>query len=234
MIKREANNRIELLDAIRGFCIILMLAYHFAYDLVSFRLAPVWLLDNALLNVLQPIIAGVFIAIAGISSRFSRSNIRRGFIALGGAVLVSLFSYFAGAFVRFGILHFLGCAMIIYGLLAPALNKLPEKLAPALYAVLFIISCIITRDRISFKYLAWLGFRGPGFSSADYFPILPWIFVFLFGTFLGKLLKEERFPAWFYTLKIPILPVIGRWSFVIYLLHQPILYGLAALIAKLF
>lgn len=234
MMTKNSENRIQLIDALRGFCLILMLAYHFAYDLVAFGFIPHWVLYNPLLNFLQPFVAGIFILLAGVSSCFSRSNIRRGLIALLAAVAVSAVTYYAGAFVRFGILHFLGSAMVIYGLSWKLWDKIPDKLAAVLYIVLFAAFYVITRrDYEGATYLFWLGFTDPSFSSADYFPILPWIFIFLLGTLAGKAVRDRRLPERFYTIKIPFLPVVGRYSLVIYLAHQPLLYGFTLLLSHL-
>ena len=71
-----------------------------------------------------------------------------------------------------------------------------------------------------------LGLGPSGIFSADYFPLLPWIFVFLFGTWLGRYIKDGKFPAWFYEASMPGFSTVGRHSLVIYVLHQPVLYGL--------
>ena len=71
-----------------------------------------------------------------------------------------------------------------------------------------------------------LGWTYEGFVSTDYFPLLPWVFVFLLGTWAGKYIKAGRMPAWFYQTDCPPLAAVGRHSLVIYVLHQPVLYGL--------
>ncbi|MDR2600221.1 MAG: DUF1624 domain-containing protein [Oscillospiraceae bacterium] len=60
--------------------------------------------------------------------------------------------------------------------------------------------------------------------------MLPWIFVFLLGTWIGIYIKENKFPKWFYNFKIPFFPLIGRHALLVYILHQPILYGLIMLV----
>ena len=72
-----------------------------------------------------------------------------------------------------------------------------------------------------------LGLRTADFVSADYFPLLPWIFIFLFGASLGGRIKERRLPERFYGLACPPLEAVGRHSLLIYLLHQPVLMGLS-------
>ena len=39
--------------------------------------------------------------------------------------------------------------------------------------------------------LAYIGFPQAGFSSTDYFPLLPWIFLFATGYFLYSFLQEK-------------------------------------------
>jgi len=81
----------------------------------------------------------------------------------------------------------------------------------------------------------WLfGWVQPGFYSADYFPLFPWLFVFLLGTWAGAYVVEGRLPERFYTWTVPFFPEVGRRSFLIYLLHQPVLYGLVSLGVYLF
>lgn len=232
MSKPKVKNRIQLLDAIRGFCIILMVAYHCGYDLVLFGLIPHWVLYNALLNFLQPFFAGVFIVIAGISSKFSRGNIKRGLLVLAAACLVTAVTWLMGSTVLFGILHFLGSAMVLYGLIGRWTDKLPDTAAPFLFAALFILTKLLLGRTYDIEHLWWLGIIPPGgVSSSDFFPIFPWLFAFLFGTWTGRMVFERRLPDWFYTARVPVLPWIGRHSLIIYLLHQPVLYSVVWLIA---
>ena len=81
----------------------------------------------------------------------------------------------------------------------------------------------------------WLfGFTTPDFASADYFPLLPWFFVFLLGTWAGRYVKAGRLPQWFYTARAPRLALVGRHALVLYVLHQPALYALTMLLRLIF
>ncbi|MCL2002728.1 MAG: DUF1624 domain-containing protein [Oscillospiraceae bacterium] len=268
------NSRIQSLDALRGFCIILVIAYHLGYNLVAREILPREALYNPLLGVLQPFFAGVFIALAGVSSRFSRNNFKRGLVLLGCAALVTVVSFaplpdpwltvrtvfgheptgaeigelvesgkivlhkdiltnaerrgitepenlgaFAlssyktpysliGAPILFGILHLLAACILLYALLSRL-----RMAAPAVFLGAF--------------FVLWFGVtRWPVFPSVDYFPLLPWGFVFAFGVWLGGPIRDGVFPSWFYAAKIPVFPAVGRRTLLIYLLHQPVLYGL--------
>lgn len=46
--------------------------------------------------------------------------------------------------------------------------------------------------------------------------------MFVFGIFLWHIIKKIKWEKYFY-FKIPILNVIGRYSLIIYLLHQPVI-----------
>ena len=72
------------------------------------------------------------------------------------------------------------------------------------------------------------GFPPPDFFSSDYFPLLPWFFLFAAGYFLWRLFAEKGpSPALARSLTFGIAPLsfLGRHSLIIYLLHQPLLYG---------
>ncbi len=72
------------------------------------------------------------------------------------------------------------------------------------------------------RLLTPLGFPYTGFRSSDYFPMLPWFFLYLSGYFLHGIFAAH--PAWQRPLRprIPVLSAIGRKALLIYLLHQPL------------
>lgn len=220
------KSRYYALDALRGLSILLMVAYHFGYNLVLFGIAPPSLIYNPLLNVLQPFFASVFIAISGASSTFSHNNLRRGVKILLCALLVSLATYLFNpdAYVRFGILHFLGCAALIFELLRPLIDKTLRF--GWLWLVPFFAAYFLLDRTFPFEHLWALGLRSPSFSSTDYFPILPWIFMYFFGVWLGDTVARGRLPGWFYRLRLPFLEACGKHTLIIYIAHQPVLLGL--------
>ena len=241
MSERAAGEgRIALIDALRGLSIILMVAYHFGYDLVIFLGLPRTLVFNPLLGALQPIFAGVFILISGVSCNFSRSNIKRSLMLIAFALGLTALTLFAQHLltesgsksrvaVIFGILHFLGCASVLYGLGRKYIDRIPAR--ALLFGALFIGGYLIFPIHADIPYLWWAGIIPPGFTSSDYFPLLPWIFLFFLGTWLGGVIKAGRFPGWFYSLRIPVLPTVGRYTLVIYLAHQPLLLGVIFLLS---
>ena len=234
----EKHRRIPLLDALRGLCIILMVAYHCGYDLVAGGFIPREVLYNDFLNTLQPIFAGIFITLAGISSKFSHNNLRRGLYVLAAAIATNIataavlpdpilsFKVAVGISpipdggisvpVVFGILHLMAACILLYALLEKLRVTLPAALLGAFLCFFFGI------DR-------WPEFVG----SADYFPLVPWIFLFFFGTAIGDPIRNGRLPRFFYEKDIPFLSIPGRHTLLIYIAHQPVLMGVMWLLGMI-
>ena len=236
---KEQKNRIQIIDALRGLAVVLMVAHHLLYNLVYFLGAPEWLFTNPVFDVLHYTFAGLFIFLSGVSSRFSRGNIRRGLIALALAFAITAVTLFMDMPIWFGVLHLLGFSMLFFGLTKKLWDLIPRKAAPAIFIIMIVASSLATQyfkptaeNPIARTCLSVLGWPQPGFVSYDYFPILPWIFVSLLGTWEGLYIAERKLPARFYEAKVPFFPAVGRKALLIYILHQPVLYG-AVMAAKL-
>ncbi len=249
-MKKNEKKRIELLDELRGFAIIAMIVHHTFLD-ITFVLGIPWgerVFDR--LCVVQPVFWAIFIVISGICSRLSRSTLKRGVIVLAAglgvtlvtAVLMPLFG-FTGAEIYFGILHCLGSCMIITGLLMPIIKKINPIVGMAASVILFSVFYSVSSGSLLFgliplpdalystNYLAPLGFFSSSFFSADYFGILPWLFMFLFGAFLGKYASDGAFPKWTYKKRCAPFAFVGRNSLWFYLAHQPVIYGVLFLVS---
>ena len=77
------------------------------------------------------------------------------------------------------------------------------------------------------------GFVDGRFRSVDFYPLFPWLFLFLCGCFVGRLLNREL-PEWLCRDYCKPLTLIGRNSLAIYVVHQPVVYGLCLLLTALF
>ena len=244
----KTGGRIHTMDEVRGFCVVLMVIYHAFYTtgyLFGFSFGRNFI---AFFSPAEPLIASVFILISGISSNLSRSNLRRGVKLLLVAAAVTLVTVLVTPqdAIYFGILHFLSIAMILFGLLQKAVGKIPLCIGLAASAVLYFLTYGIPQGFLGIPgllgvslpselyqtdFLFLLGFKSPRFFSADYFPLLPHIFAFLFGTFLGRLALTGRFPKALYKKRVPPLSFAGRHALIIYILHQPIIYGVCSLVS---
>ena len=79
-----------------------------------------------------------------------------------------------------------------------------------------------------------LGFAPYGFTSSDYFPLLPNFGYFLLGAVVGKRAyagRKSLFPR--ETPPLGLFRWMGRHSLMIYLLHQPVLAAIVAVMAAL-
>lgn len=70
--------------------------------------------------------------------------------------------------------------------------------------------------------LSWLGLPGPGFASGDYYPPLPYTFIYLCGACLAKLMACAHEPQWIKRLRCPALECLGRHALMLYVAHQPV------------
>ncbi len=226
----EKKKRIDAIDAARGLALILMVIHHGLLDLIVLCGAPEWLFTNPVFDVLHYFFAGLFIFLAGLCCRFSRSNLKRGVlcfaIAMGMTVVTSL--PIINEPIRFGVLHLLGFSMVFFALTHKAWDSIPRAVAPVVYIGMLIFTGWLVNHTSIGAAANWLfpfGWVPDAFYSADWFPIFPWIFVFLLGAWAGLYVVEHKLPERFYTFTCPVLPQIGRRSLLIYVIHQPVLYA---------
>ena len=108
---------------------------------------------------------------------------------------------------------------------------MPGGFLAGLCGILFLLSDKMMENiSVSAKWLYPLGLQYPGFSSADYFPLMPWLFLFLVGTVFGGWCLNHRENK-VLTAPLPTpLTFLGRHSLLIYVLHQPVLFGLSYLL----
>lgn len=223
--------RIWELDAFRGICILGMIAVHLAYDLAAAGTAPM----PALFVFLSDWGGILFILLSGICATLGRRSIRRGLTVLVCGFLVSAVTWaiyrlgFAGKdiLIYFGILHCLGSCMLLW----PLLKRLPLGVRGVLGIAAIAAGLYLeTQALAEHPYGLPFGFTFPGFTTSDYFPLLPNLGYFLLGSVLGHTLyrrQETLLPQ-----VDPGHPVIrflcwcGRFSLPIYLLHQPVITGI--------
>ena len=230
---KEGFRRVGILDDIRGLCVVLMVGYHALYDLVDIFGLDVPMFRWGVTSFARTLVAATFMFIAGITCRFSRSNWKRGGLTLLAALALTVGTLLVmpSQQIWFGILHFMGSAMLLFALLDPLLSRVSTGLGVGLCAGLWEIA--LPQRLYTIGWLFPLGFCAPGFFSADYYPLLPWIFVFLAGSYVGIPLRDSRAPSWCYPTRSRALTWVGRHAILIYLLHQPILFVCFQLLIRL-
>ena len=227
------KQRIELLDLWRSLCVFVMVAFHLCYDLMLFGRIPAAAMTSAAAKLITWVFGGSFVFISGSCLHFSRDPLRRGFFVfcVGGAV--TAVTALLGMPVAFGILQLLGVCMMLCGALRERMMRSIGAPFVAANALLFGVTWFLTaRVRVPWKLLYPLGLRSAGFFSADYWPVFPWIFLFLLGMAFGRLLEQKRAHPLLQKHFSPALTFAGRHSLIIYLVHQPILYGICWLIFR--
>ncbi|MHB1111066.1 MAG: DUF1624 domain-containing protein [Devosia sp.] len=235
--------RVALVDALRGVAILAMVIYHFAWDLSYYRLIATDVTTHPAWVLLQRSILSSFLALVGVSLVLGHGNgvrwpsfWRRLGIIVGAALAVTLGTYwmFPEYFVFFGILH----AIALFSVLAlPFLRTHPWLVL--VVATLFLVPPLfLGAPQFSAKPLAWIGFWTTLPETTDIVPIFPWFGVVLLGMAAARLLLASplgaHLPRW--RARGPLwrgLVLCGRWSLLIYLLHQPIFLGGIMLLSQL-
>lgn len=219
---KAERQRVPEIDGLRVLAIFMMILYHFAYDLSVYGNRSIDYKHGPLACIGK--VSGIlFIVVSGISCGLSRNNRKRGVVVFGYGMLLTLITYLIAAndYIRFGILHFLGTAILIHSFLSRYSNVILILSAAGSF-LLGIFSRIIITDN---TFLLVFGIVPPCFTSMDYYPIFPYIAYFIVGMLIYRshLFPRDR------RMKIGSsfgwLEQISKNSLWIYLLHQPVLLG---------
>ena len=218
------NKRIPIVDALRGVAIVLMIVFHFCFDLNHFGYIHINIYYGLGWKVFRIFIVSLFLLLVGVSLVLAYQDgikihklLKRITILGISALSISVVTYFVfpNSWIYFGILHFIFFATIA-GL---PFIKYPK--ISLLVGITIIILYFL--DVLHFKWLfAYLQpiLDLPLYKTEDIVRFFPWFGVVLIGIYCAKILNME----FKYTPKF--LLFLGRHSLLIYLIHQPILFGL--------
>ena len=228
----NSKPRIWELDALRGVCILCVIVVHFLFDLSFFGgldlTLPAWYV------FIQEYGGAIFVVLSGVCVTLGSKSVRRGLIVFACGMLITAVTYgmyrlgMSGAdvVVKFGVLHLLGVCMLVY----PAFKKLPPAALAVLGLLIAVTGYAIRGIIVPQRWLFPLGLTYEGFTSSDYFPLFPQLGYFLIGAAIGKTAYREKrtlLPGAFQQTPVArFFCWCGRQSLFIYLLHQPIVYGL--------
>lgn len=239
------NQRLDRIDILRAIAMLWMTVFHFFFDLdlhglveQNFYHDPFWTWQRTAIVSLFLFTAGLSQAVAVHRRQTWPRFWKRWVQVAGAAVLVTAGSMFMfpQSFIYFGVLHGIAVMLIVVRLTAGwgvwlwplgALAIAAKFAAPALIA--------------AYPVLEVLNQAGPnvlGFISRlpiteDYVPLLPWLGVMWWGMAAGRWALVHK-PAWLGSADTQALGlksglvVMGRWSLIYYLLHQPVMLGLIA------
>ncbi len=231
MSQKDISRRIWEIDFLRGLSIILVVCYHLLYDLgayVGVKRFLGWSTDLSTIawTIAQHFFAGLFIVLSGTSSTLSRSNVRRGLRLLAVSVAVTAITYIydPSSAIWFGILQLLAVSILIFG---AAFERAKATTCAAWGVIVLCLGVALYFLKkgmtIRFDWLLPLGIHSPGYSSFDYFPLIPWLGIFLIGAALGRSVYAPRKSLLPWRLPQTFVNVAGRHSLLIYIVHQPLI-----------
>ncbi len=230
---QKRKKRLWELDFLRGVAMAMMFVFHFAWDLNYFGFIHESLYSG-FWGLFQKATAGLFLLLVGVSLTLSFNRktegfaprfLKRGAQIFSAGLLITAVTWvlFPANFIYFGILHLIGTSIILS---IPFVRK--KWLNLGLGVAVISIPAFVSIASFNVLPLFWAGFAVPQ-ASFDFAPIFPWFGAVLIGIFAGNFFYErgerkffvpEMGNAW-----AGFLQFLGRNSLLLYLLHQPVLFG---------
>lgn len=221
--------RVPVIDIARGVAVIAMVIYHFAWDLSTLALADIQVVGSPGWNLFARSIAASFLILGGIGISMAYQHgirwphfLRRLAVIGAAAAVITIATKFSfpRSYIFFGILH----NMALSSLIAVPFLFMP-RIAAALAALVFLALPRLVQGGIFDKpILAFLGLGTVPPNTYDWVPVFPWTGYLLAG-FAAAPLLVGFLPRGDGGGFGRALATLGRYSLVIYLLHQPILFG---------
>ncbi len=220
------KNRVFEIDFLRGVAIALMVIFHINFNLNHFGYIDIDIYRGIEWQIFRAVIVSLFLLLVGVGLLLAYENgidfkklMKRLFILFFASLLITIATkfIFPKSWIYFGIIHFIFVASIV-GLLFVNYPNLSLVVGVGILAGYFL----------GFLSLSWMyDFLKPILNlpkhSEDLARFFPWFGVVLIGIFLGKhQLFHLKVSQNYITQK---LALFGRHSLIIYLIHQPILFG---------
>lgn len=221
------NKRYFELDFLRGFGIILMITFHFGYDLSYFGYANYNTTVNIEWRVFRSTILSVFLLVVGMSAYLAYAEtinwkkvFRRSMKLFLVSLLISLGSYsiFENSWIYFGVIHFIFVASLV----SLFFVKFPNL--SLLLGLGFLLSYNL--GYFHFDVLLNFAIKNLGFPlhTEDIVSFTPWFGLVLIGIFL---MHHNLFTFRVKETKLTQgISFLGKHALVIYIVHQPILFGI--------
>ncbi len=226
------KNRIACIDTLRGIAIILMIIFHFCFDLEYFKIYNFHITTNPFFTNFRIVIVTLFLFIVGVSLTLTHKDSinwlkvkKRAFILAIVSLSISLVTYyiFPHSWIYFGIIHFILIASIV------ALIFLNHKVLAFIIGVLIILFYNLNYLNMHYIFKSIAPYLHlPLYHTQDLVPFIPWFGVVLIGisfsNILMKICKKDIIAN--ISQKLKIVNFMGKYSLFIYLIHQIILFSI--------
>lgn len=250
------KKRLHLIDEYRGFWIVNMIVYHGIWDLVYiFGHNWQWFRSD-FTHIWQQWGCWSFIFISGFCWQMSKHNLKRGLEVFCAGLLITVVTliFMPDSRVIFGVLTLLGSCMLLMIPCHVLFQKINPLLGAIASFVIFLFVYPVNDGYLGFAGMkmvelpdvlysslfgTYLGFTQLGFWSTDYFSLFPWFFMYVIGYFSYSFflpstqkyiekgeIRKEKTTAILSKSICPPLGWVGRNSLIIYMLHQPVIYGI--------
>ena len=241
-----------LIDFIRGLNLISMILFHGMWDVVYIFGIDIPWFRTWIRDVWQIIIAGTFVILSGYCFSLSHKKLKHGIkVSLSGIIITIVTCVLMPENrIIFGVLTMLGACMLIFIPLENILKKANPYVSVIVAFLLFVLTYNIDDGYIGIgrwielpkvmysNYVTtFIGLPFDEFYSTDYFGIIPWIFLYGCGFFLYKAVSNEmakndvegkETSKLFRKVKniyVKQINFIGKYSLIVYMMHQPVVYG---------
>ena len=226
------------IDAARGVAVLLMVIFHFCFDLAMLDLAnwdfyysSFWLLARALIVTLFLALVGISFTLSYGQENFYKKYLKRQCYLLACLIVISVSTYIYSGdrFIFFGVLHFIFVASIINLFFVHFfyINLISGF-------IIILLGNSVSSHLFHPPLLKWIGFQVLKPETEDYVPLFPWYGVVLLGLFLGKLITKSTFLIHVDQHMVGLGSIrtsalLGKNSLLIYMVHQPVLIGMLSL-----
>jgi len=259
-IASEPNiKRIPEIDFLKGIAVLSMVLFHIFYmgNMMNMANFPI---DSGILHVMARTAQLIFISCIGVNLVLSRQKYKdnveefyerktkRVLYMVAVAVIITLLTYlaFPDKYVKFGIVHFAATSVFLL-----------QWIAGSEIAIFSLILGVLLLESIKHNLIPFfhnnihpmisfiLGIYNPKYNSMDHFSLIPNIAIIGLGMLIGYALYRDVKRKYkemdnildpIFNLNnriIDILQWIGKRSFLVYMIHFPIIYFVYAALKRL-
>ncbi len=200
MLKQLANNRLELLDFIRGIAIGLMFIFHLSFGLNEIGLLNIDFSQDYFWISFRALIVFLFLMLVGVGLVLSKNNKNKTFfesllskrlaLLFTYMMLITLFSYYVRPqhYVYFGILHLI----FISSLMGRILINFSSVYLGIISFIYLLVGLNLDSSQLNHPLVYWLGLGNKPAITDDFVPLFPWFSLVVFGLILGKYLVKSN------------------------------------------